>query len=348
MNKHIQLIKSEADMPGELIPNAIIMNGMDKTLKIGEAITKFEGVKEFTSLQQAEELNHYNTVGAVLSYDNGVFKAWNGDPENLEWNYKEFPDGLCVGATDTSAYFRYPNDNDNYSMNNGMAFINNENWIGKDANSDDVILYASIPTTHGTPIAVCVGKGLWHVLNWQERNSETGAVTFKNLKWATSDEGVNHLYNDFVMGAFRTNDGAEATKAIYQHQYLNESPLFTAVKNFSTPGGINIPGVAGRCFVPSIVQNREIWFNLQTVDPDHYKGSSLNEDYDTDHTGINFRSKLCCALLYSNSYSCWSSSQYSSYNYAFYLDYDGFMFINTKDIGSRSFVCLHFGDALAS
>jgi len=110
------------------------------------------------------------------------------------------------------------------------------------------------------------------------------------------------------MGAFRTNDGAEASKAVYQHQYLSESPLFTAVKNFSTPGGINIPGVAGRCFVPSIVQNREIWFNLQTVDPDHYKGSSLNEDYVSDHTGINFRSKLCCALLYSDRGVYWSSS----------------------------------------
>jgi len=213
---------------------------------------------------------------------------------------------LCVGATDTSAYFRYPNDDDNYSDNNGMLFINDENWIGKDSEGNDVILYAGIPTTHGTPIAVCVGKGLWHVLNWQERDAE-GSVTFKKLKWATSDEGVNHLYNDFVMGAFRTNDGAIATKAVYDHEYLSESPLFTAVKAFKTPGGVTINDVEGRCFVPSIVQNREIWLNLQTVDSDHYKGSALNEDYDTDHTGINFRSKLCCALLYSD-YVIWSSS----------------------------------------
>jgi len=308
MTEHIQLIKSETDAINDLLPNAIVMNGTNETLKINNVITSFKGVKEFTSLFDAEELNHYNTKGAVLSYDNGVFKAWNGDPDNLEWNYKEFPNGLCVGATDTSAYFKYPNDDDNYSDSNGMLFINDENWIGKDSEGNDVILYAGIPTTHGTPIAVCLGKGLWPVLNWQERNSETGSVTFKNLKWATSVEGANHLYNDFVMGAFRTNDGAEATKAIYNHQYLSESPLFTAVKNFSTPGGINVPGVAGRCFVPSIMENFEIWKNLQTVDEQHYKGSSLNEEYDSDHTGINFRSKLCCALLYSNNYDYWSSS----------------------------------------
>jgi len=190
MTEHIQLIKSETDTINDLLPNAIVMNGTNETLKVNNVITSFKGVKEFASLFDAEELNHYNTVGAVLSYDNGVFKAWNGDPENLEWNYKEFPEGLCVGATDTSAYFKYPNDNDNYSMSNGMAFINDENWIGQDVNGNNVILYASIPTTHGTPIAVCVGKGLWHVLNWQERDAE-GSVTFKNLKWATSDEGVN-------------------------------------------------------------------------------------------------------------------------------------------------------------
>lgn len=316
------------------------MNGTNETLKVNNDITSFKGVKEFASLYDAEELNHYNTVGAVLSYDNGVFKAWNGDPENLEWNYKEFPDGLCVGATDTSTYFKYPNGDNNYSMNNGMAFINDSNWIGYNASGNNVILNADIPTTHGTPIAVCVGKGLWHVLNWEERNSETGAVTFKSLKWATSDAAANHLYNDFVMGAFRTNDGVEASKAIYK-QYLSESPLFTAVKNFSTPGGINIPEVAGRCFVPSIVQNREIWLNMQTVDPDHYKGSSLNEDYDTKHTDINFRSKLCCALLYSDNDNYWSSSQYSNYNEAFKLENNGNMNNNNKNIGYRAFVCLH-------
>jgi len=307
MTEHIQLIKSEADMPGELIPNAIVMNGTNETLKINNVITSFKGVKEFASLFDAEELNHYNTRGAVLSYDNGIFKAWNGDPDNLEWQFDEFPEGLCVGATDTSAYFRYPNDDDNYSDSNGMLFINDENWIGKDSEGNNVILYAGIPTTHGTPIAVCLGKGLWHVLNWQERDAE-GVVTFKNLKWATNDTGVDHLYNDFIMGAFRTNDGAKASKAIYQHAYLSESPLFTAVKNFNSPGGINVPGVAGRCFVPSIMENFEIWKNLQTVDEQHYKGSSLNEEYDSDHTGINFRSKLCCAVLYSIGHDYWSSS----------------------------------------
>ena len=353
MNKHIQLIKSEADMPGELIPNAIIMNGMDKSIKLDDAVTRFEGVKEFTSLKQAEELNHYNTVGAVLSYDNGVFKAWNGDPENLEWNYKEFPDGLCVGDVDAT-YFKYPasEPNNNYSMINGMAFINETNdysWIGKNVDNSDVILHADIPITHGTPIAVCVGKGLWYVLNWESRDEETGSVSFNTYQWANAG---SDLYNNFVIGAFRTDDGAEASKAIYG--YGNESPLFANVKNFEYPGNIHIHDVVGRCFVPSSAQNREIWLNIQTVDPNHYNGSPLNDSYGVpEHTGINFRSKLCCALLYSPNYIYWSSSQFSNIPEVFVMQSDGIINSFDKSAASdmqvgRAFVCLHFGDTLVS
>ena len=43
-------------------------------------VTSFKGVKEFANLAAAKELKNYNTIGAVLSLDNGVYKAWNGNP----------------------------------------------------------------------------------------------------------------------------------------------------------------------------------------------------------------------------------------------------------------------------
>ena len=36
--------------------------------------------KRLNAERQYHELKNYNTVGAVLSLDNGVYKAWNGNP----------------------------------------------------------------------------------------------------------------------------------------------------------------------------------------------------------------------------------------------------------------------------
>lgn len=249
----------------------------------GGEVTSFEGVKEFASLEAAEELKHYNTIGAVLSLDNGVYKAWNGDTENLEWNYNDYV-AKCAG--------------DNYEEHKselcGCYFI--DSWT----EDDD----PEIPTTHGTPIAVCVGKGLWIKLDWN------GLTT--PMKWANSN---TDFYNNFISEAFG-KDGEKITAEVLKREDLSDSPLFSAV---NTEGDV---------FVPSAFQCKETWDNLAFLDTEH-------------NNKINFRSKLCCAIKYNDVY--WSSSCYPDATYAYFLDYGGHISNLKKTNPFRSFACLRFG-----
>ena len=171
----------------------------------GGDVTSFEGIKEFASLAAAKELKNYNTIGAVLSLDNGVYKAWNGNPNQLEWDFNAYV-ASCAG--------------DNYEQNKtqkcGAYFINT--WV------NDTPEWPS--DTHGTPIAVCVGKGLWAKLDWE-------GLT-KGMMWATN--GTN-FYNNFIPEAFG-KDGEKNTVEVLKRDDLSDSPLFSAV---STAGDVFVP-----------------------------------------------------------------------------------------------------------
>lgn len=292
VNEKLQALKNAKTS----IEQAIIAKGGDLTGKnitqYGDAIAKlpsgivtsFDGIKEFASLAAAKELKNYNTVGAVLSLDNGVYKAWNGNPNQLEWDFNAYV-ASCAG--------------DNYGQNKsemcGCYFINS--WAGNTPEwpSD----------THGTPIAVCVGKGLWIKLDW------TGLTN--SMMWAT--DGTN-FYNNFIPEAFG-KDGEKITVEVLKRKDLTDSPLFSAVKT------------AGDVFIPSGFQCKEIWDNLAFLDTNHYNQ-------------VNFRSRLCCAIKYVGDY-CWSSSQDTSATYAYSLYLIGDIYYYRKDASYRSFACLRFG-----
>lgn len=253
------------------------------SLPSGE-VTSFEGIKEFTSLAAAKELKNYNTIGAVLSRDNGVYKAWNGNPNQLEWDFNAYV-ASCAG--------------DKYEQNKsdvcGCYFINS--WTG------DTPEWPS--DTHGTPIAVCVGKGLWAKLDWK------GLTNY--MEWATS--GTN-FYNNFIPEAFG-KDGEKITVEVLKRDDLSDSPLFSAVS------------AAGDVFIPSAFQCREIWENLAFLDTNH-------------NNKVNFRSRLCCAIKYVAALY-WSSSQSTYATDAYYLNYSGDLYSYYKSSSYHSFACLRFG-----
>ena len=293
VNEKLQALKNAKTS----IEQAIIAKGGDLTGKnitqYGDVITElpsgevtsFDGIKEFASLAAAEELKNYNTIGAVLSLDNGVYKAWNGNPNKLEWDFNAYV-ASCAG--------------DKYEQNKsemcGCYFINS--WADNDT--------PEWPSdTHGKPIAVCVGKGLWAKLDWE-------GLT-KAMMWATSG---TKFYNNFIPEAFG-KDGEKITVEVLKRDDLTDSPLFSAVK------------AAGDVFVPSAFQCREIWDNLAFLDANH-------------NNRVNFRSRLCCAIKYVGD-SYWSSSQYTGATNDYGLSRDGFISYISKDFSRRSFACLRFG-----
>lgn len=292
VNEKLQALKNAKTS----IEQAIIAKGGDLTGKnitqYGDAIaelpsgevTSFDGIKEFASLAAAEELKNYNTVGAVLSLDNGVYKAWNGNPNQLEWDFNAYV-ASCAG--------------DNYGQNKtekcGCYFINS--W------ASDTPEWPI--DTHGTPIAVCVGKGLWVKLDWRGLTN--------SMMWATNG---SNFYNNFIPEAFG-KDGEKITVEVLKRDDLSNSPLFSAVNT------------VGDVFVPSAFQCREIWDNLAFLDTNH-------------NNKVNFRSRLCCAIKYVGDIY-WSSSQSPSATYAYNLYNNGDVYYTNKITSYRSFACLRFG-----
>ena len=292
VNEKLQALKNAKTS----IEQAIIAKGGDLTGKnitqYGDAIAKlpsgevtsFEGIKEFASLAAAEELKNYNTIGAVLSLDNGVYKAWNGNPNQLEWDFNAYV-ASCAG--------------DKYDQNKtqmcGAYFVNS--W------ASDTPEWPS--DTHGTPIAVCIGKGLWAKLDWSGLTN--------SMIWASS--GTN-FYNNFIPEAFG-KDGEKITVEVLKRDDLSDSPLFSAVR------------AAGDVFVPSAFQCREIWDNLAFLDANH-------------NNRVNFRSRLCCAIKYVGDYY-WSSSHFTGATSAYGLYQIGPISYYLKNNSYRSFACLRFG-----
>jgi hypothetical protein len=50
-------------------------------------VTSFDGIKEFTNLNDAEELNNYDVMGAVLSWNGEKFIVWNGNKTTNTWDW---------------------------------------------------------------------------------------------------------------------------------------------------------------------------------------------------------------------------------------------------------------------
>ena len=257
-------------------------------------VTSFDGVKEFADLTAAEELNNYDVMGAVLSYseDSKKFIVWNGNKTTNTSNTWDW-DAVAV-------------DDSNTTSASGIVYA--------------TVFKQTVPTTHGTPIAVCVGNGMWVVIN--NGGNDTTAELYNQYKWAKDD--TNSMHTTVITEGFKKH-GAEICKEIYKRADLSDSELFTFAKSIKPVGVTDC-----RCYVPSMQQQ----MNIIT---DVHKG----ENY-ADKTNV-----LCNVIKYGANYY-WTASQHICDAYdAYYANGNGSIYDYYKSYSYYCFFCLHFGQALA-
>lgn len=254
-------------------------------------VTSFDGIKEFSSLAGAEELNNYDVMGAVLSYNSEKekFIVWNGNKNTNTWDW----DAVAVDSSNTTTL-------------SGIVYAN--------------VFEQTVPTTYGTPIAVCVGNGMWVVIN--NGSDDTTAELYNQYRWANYD--TNSMHTSIITEGFKKH-GAEICKEIYKRTDLSDSDLFTFANSIRPVGVTDC-----RCYVPSMQQQMNIITDV--------------------HRGENYADKtnvLCNVIKYGpNGY--WTSSQHiGDVNYANYAYYNCTIYNHYKSYINYCFFCLHFGQALA-
>ena len=248
-------------------------------------VTSFDGIKEFDDLIAAEELNNYDVMGAVLSYseDSKKFIVWNGDKTSNTWDWDAVADSNTTSLS-------------------GIVYA--------------TVFEQTVPTTHGTPIAVCVGNGMWVVIN--NGGNDTTAELYNYYKWA--NDNTNSMHTTVITEGFKKH-GAEICKEIYKRVDLSDSELFTFAKSIKPVGVTDC-----RCYVPSMQQQ----MNIIT---DVHKG----EDY-ADKTNV-----LCNVIKYGANYY-WTASQHiGDANIAYYAYYSGNIATYYKSNSNYCFFCLLYG-----
>ena len=270
-----------------------LLNGNAAIIYLDEVgrVTSFDGIKEFSSLAGAAELNNYDVMGAVLSYneDSKKFIVWNGNKNTNTWDW----DAVAVDDSNTTSL-------------SGLVYA--------------TVFEQTVPTTYGTPIAVCVGNGMWVVIN--NGGDDTTAELYNQYKWANDD--TNSMHTSIITEGFKKH-GAEICKEIYKRTDLSDSELFTFAKSIRPVGVTDC-----RCYVPSMQQQ----MNIIT---DVHRG----EDY-ADKTNV-----LCNVIKYDANYY-WTASQHiGDANNANNANNNGYIFDDYKSSSYSCFFCLLFGQALA-
>lgn len=248
-------------------------------------VTSFDGIKEFANLTAAEELNNYNVMGAVLSYNGEKFIVWNGNKTTNTWDW----DAVAV-------------DDSNTTSASGLVYA--------------TVFEQTVPTTYGTPIAICVGNGMWVVIN--NGGDDTTAELYNQYKWANDE--TNTMHTSVITEGFKKR-GAEICKEIYKRVDLSDSELFTFANSIRPVGVTDC-----RCYVPSMQQQ----MNIIT---DVHRG----EDY-ADKTNV-----LCNVIKYGANYY-WTASQHlGAANNANNANNNGNINNNYKSNSNYCFFCLLYG-----
>lgn len=251
-------------------------------------VTSFDGIKEFDNLTDAEELNNYDVMGAVLSWNGEKFIVWNGNKTTNTWDW----DAVAV----------------------------DDNYIGTTSG----VVYATkfdqtVPTTYGTPIAVCVGNGIWIVIN---NSDDTTAELYNEYKWANDD--TKTLNTSVITEGFKKH-GAEICKEIYKRTDLSDSELFTFAKSIRPVGVTDC-----RCYVPSMQQQMNIITDVHTGDE------------------YSIKTNVLCNVIKYDQKNYWTASQHiGPVNNAYYASVTGYINYSAKTSICRCFFCIHFGQALA-
>lgn len=254
-------------------------------------VTSFDGIKEFISLAGAAELNNYDVMGAVLSYNSEKekFIVWNGNKNTNTWNW----DVVAVDSSKTTAI-------------SGIVYA--------------TAFEQTVPTTYGTPIAVCIGNGMWVVIN--NGDDDTTAELYNQYMW--TNNSTTTLYTSCITEGFKKH-GAEICREIYKRADLSDSELFTFAKSIRPLGVTDC-----RCYVPSMQQQMNIITDVH-----------LGESH------ANKTNVLCNVIKYGANYYWTASQRIGDAHSAYYAYNTGTISNADKYYSCYCFFCLHFGQALA-
>lgn len=275
-----------------------------------QPVTSFEGIKQFDSIDDMEELNSYDVRGALVSYDSttGKYTVWNGD-------------------SSAAGYWNPDADHRQYSGSEGSPELTMDSgslWANGWASE------CVFPDTYGEVIAVCLGSGLWSYIKWDPSNDDS------NYIWCKQDGTLWDWQNDCFGFS-----GAECTARLMGRVTADDESLFWTLKNTgsedSTQGHLYVPSKYE--IIPAIINQGTIIGGPLTL-PDY--------SIDEEHVSYDFTNALSHACRLRNDYY-WSSSQgVDSKSSAYSLYYaNGLESTNTSNT-FRCQVLVRFGAALAA
>ena len=330
---NIQLIKNESEMPRSLVPNAIVMNGLDYELPLGY-IKEFSGIRVGTTLKELKTFaEHCDCVGALLSYDGERYVIWNGDSSGADyWNPREYNEnGLVEPSTKYGTVI---------AVCAGKGLWPVRNWYGN--KSEQISL-----TIDGNSNSMCKGYMCW------APNGADLYNTYVSFLARSCDgyENTKHLFLHFgteIASWNHTKINAGDTFASWNDYYAALTPLWEQLTKTHIDGLddwiISSAGELvkeGNLFIPSDNELKVIWRNCFNNNSEDASGDT--PDLDEDSYGCYYTQNIGRLLGLSDD-SYWSSSQYpDDYNSAYIVNFSNGSVENTdKDSSCLSVACIHF------
>lgn len=336
----INLIKNELEMPNELAPNGILMNGMDTSINLsGSSITSFQDTYVGDSLQDLKPIaENCNCIGALISYDSTTQKytLWNGDKNAEEyWDPHKYSDGSNYEPSDEYGTVIA------VCAGQGLwPFVGG--WYGLDATNISL-------TINNSQNTMKQGYMSWAPNGSTIYNTYISKMA-KNLKgW----NNTKHLFEHFgseVKTWNHTPIAPGSTYSTWNDYYAALTPIweYLVKSDFSTIGinkwELNNDGSVltyGDLYIPSDTELKIIFRNV--FDNNQEGEDSDTEDITEDSMYYTYYHNIGRLIGFVPDYSYWSSSQNPDYYNAFYVysgsgtvDYDG------KYFDFLSVACLHF------
>ena len=337
---NINLVKNKLEMPNELQPNGILMNGMDQSIKFGNmSIDSFSDTYVGDSLQDLKPIaENCNCIGALISYNQITKKytLWNGD-KNAEgyWDPHKYSDG--------SAYEPSNEYGAVIAVCAGQGlwpFVGG--WKGLDATNISLTINNSQQTMKQ-------GYMCWAPNGSTIYNTYISKMA-RNLKgW----NNTKHLFDHFgseVKTWNHTTIVSGSTYSTWADYYAALTPIweYLVKSDFSTIGinkwELNNDGSVltyGDLYIPSDTELKTIFRNVFDNNWEGKDGDT--EDITEDSMYYTYYHNIGRLIGFVPDSYYWSSSQTPDYDYAFCVGSDtGGVDYNGKDDGSLSVACLHF------
>lgn len=340
---NINLVKNKLEIPSELAPNGILMNGMEIPINLsGGFITSFEDTYVGDSLQDLKPIaENCDCVGALISYDSTTQKytLWNGD-KNAEgyWDPHKYSDGSDYEPSDEYGTVIA------VCAGQGLwPFVGD--WKGLDSEYFNNIIIDGNNQDH-----VCKGY-----MNWASPNSDIyNTYISKMARNLKGYDNTKHLFDNFGSTIKAWNhsaitDGEEFST--WDDYYAALTPIWEYLlkSDFSTIGinkwELNNDGSVltyGDLYIPSDTELKTIFRNVFDNNQEGEDGDT--EDITEDSMYYTYYHNIGRLIGFVSDYYYWSSSQGPGYRSAFSAGSNdgGDVFGENKNGYNLSVVCLHF------